>query len=510
VVFSDGNVATVGQTYTLAEIQSATFEPTLNAQGQGSFTFTVAGFNPILSLPDPSALTETVNITVTGVNATTANQLYVAQLYRDLLDRNADANGLNFWSNVLNGGSALSTVVLGIEGSTEYRTDEIQALFQQLLHRPAEAQGQNFYLSQMAQGETIDQVRIEIAASPEYFQTQGGSTLKGYVDALYADLLDRSSDSAGESYWLSMLSDTANRTAVAQGIAGSSEALAIRTTSLYQQILRRAPDLDGLKFNESLMAQSGQAAVVANLASSDEYFEMYAGNGGQSRDLLTELSAAGLIAPQTQNEEGDATKTTGFPSVGIISLDGQGFGGGTLIAPMFVLTAAHVVDGRDPSTLTFTVGGATYNVAQVFEYPGYNPGEIGTDGANDIAILELTRTVTNVTPSPINTTAPAVGQMLTLVGFGARDGGTFGTKYSGTTPIGGISSSLITWTFSNNSEDDTVVGDSGSPEFIEENGVYYIASVTSGGTNLDSGFGDNAYNTRVDVYAAWIDSIAGT
>ena len=511
VVFSDGTVAAVGQSYTLQQIQSAKFEPALNGFGAGTFTFTVAGFNPILSQPDPAVLTESVGITVNGIATNSANQTYVAQLFRDLLGRNANANDLAVFGGQLDGGATWASVAREIENSNEYALHEIQVFYQELLHRSAESGGQNFFLGKMQKGETIDQVMIEIAASPEFFQTQGGSTAQGYVDALYQDFLNRGPESGGENFWVNLLSATGIRAEVAQGIFGSLEAATQRTTNLYEEFLRRSPDAGGLAFGINTLQTQGEAALITDLVGSTEYYDNYTdANNQPTRDLLAGLSAAGLIAPQTQLEQGDSVVTTGFPSVGIISFGGQGVGGGTLIAPQFVLTAAHVVDGRDPSTLTFTVGGATYSVAQVVENPGYNPGAIGTDAANDIAILKLVKLVTNVTPSPINTVAPAAGDLLTLVGFGARGGDTFGVKHSGTTAIGAVGSTLVTWTFANNSEDDTVVGDSGSPQFIEQNGVYYIASIASGGTFLDSSFGDNPYNTRIDVYQTWINSIVGT
>jgi hypothetical protein len=134
---------------------------------------------------------------------------------------------------------------------------------------------------------------------------------------------------------------------------------------------------------------------------------------------------------------------------------------------------------------------------------------IGTDDANDIAILRLDRPVDNVTPSPLFHGTPSLGSELTLVGFGPREGDNqrFGTKRVGTTPIDGVSSTLITWTFDGSHEATTVRGDSGSPQFIYDGGVYYLASIASGGTLNDTYVGDFAYNTRVDAYFDWIATV---
>ncbi|QVL33844.1 DUF4214 domain-containing protein [Telmatocola sphagniphila] len=517
VMFSDGTVAAAGQTYTLAQIQSANFEPKLNASGSGNFTFTVAGFNPILNQPDPTALTRSVPITVSGTTTKTSNELFVAQLYRDLLNRNGSLAELDGWAVQLDAGVAPSTVVTGIESSKEYRADQINALYESLLHRSVDVSGQTSYLGDMQKGATIEQIRVDIASSPEFYRTQGNSSPTGFVEVLYQDILNRTVSTTEAAGWIQQFTKNNNRVSVVEGIANSSEAFQDRTLLLYQQLLRRQPEQSGLTSNATQMAKTGEAAVVATMAGSVEYYSRY--TGGPDSDLRSDASgnsasvstnsSATSDSSQPLNEEGNAATTTGFASVGIVNFSGQGVGGGTLIAPRFVLTAAHVIDGRDPSTLTFTVGGATYNVAKVFEYPEYDPAEIGTNAANDIAVLELTKSVLNVAPSPINESVPAAGQLLTLVGFGARDGDAFGVKHKGTTPIGNVTSTLLTWTYQNNQQDDTVVGDSGSPEFVLKNGVYYIAGITSGGTQTNSSFGDNEYNTRVDVYASWIDSIAG-
>lgn len=134
---------------------------------------------------------------------------------------------------------------------------------------------------------------------------------------------------------------------------------------------------------------------------------------------------------------------------------------------------------------------------------------LGTDDANDIAILQLDRVVEDVTPSRLLTDTPTVGSELTLVGFGPREGDNhqFGTKRVGTTPIDGVTSTLIAWEFDGDNEATTVRGDSGSPQFIHEDGVYYLASIASDGTLNDTYVGDFAYNTRIDTYFDWIASV---
>jgi subtilisin-like proprotein convertase family protein/V8-like Glu-specific endopeptidase len=187
---------------------------------------------------------------------------------------------------------------------------------------------------------------------------------------------------------------------------------------------------------------------------------------------------------------------------------------GTLISPTHVLTAAHCTEGVGNTQGSFEVGGQTYNTTRIHNHPDYNPNDFSR--GDDLAIMELDRPVDGVTPMQIFRQTPQVGTMLTLVGFGEGGTSTGGFdssdtgKQVGQTELEEVTNEHIAWNFDKHTESNTAPGDSGGPAFIQSNGQFLIAGVTSGGDGDAHTLGDYSFDTRIDVHAAWIDGIVGS
>ncbi len=202
---------------------------------------------------------------------------------------------------------------------------------------------------------------------------------------------------------------------------------------------------------------------------------------------------------------GTVANSSQFKNVGVLKQRSFKFCTGTVIAPNWVLTAGHCCEGIRPSQLrqfSFEVDGRNYNWAATYIHPAYN----FPDG--DVALIKLKTNVTGITPAVLRNAAPRVGDFMTIVGFGLTGTGASGTtggsgiKRFGTVRLDGVDPFFVTWNFDSPELNNTAPGDSGGPGFVGGE----IASVCSGGSNEDAGWGDQSFNTRTDAYRTWINT----
>jgi hypothetical protein len=218
---------------------------------------------------------------------------------------------------------------------------------------------------------------------------------------------------------------------------------------------------------------------------------------------------------------GGTTTTVGqYPSVVALVIDSN-LCTATLIAPTWVLTAAHCVDpdvlgiaSQDQVTASARVhfntidvindAGIVATASATFKDPLFNKAHLG---ANDIGLIQLSQPVTNIAPSPINliaAMAPA-GTRVTTVGYGSTAAGTSGTvgveldlknRPTVSCPTLGIGSDTNLLCFSQADNSGTCQGDSGGPSFATIEGKPVVVGVTSFGDQQCAMFGAS---TRVDI-----------
>ncbi|HEV3342844.1 MAG TPA: DUF4214 domain-containing protein [Pirellulales bacterium] len=211
-------------------------------------------------------------VTSTAIVTGTGNQQLVDHIYRDLLGRAPDADGLAAWLAQLDQGLSRSQFVAQVEQSAEYRQDQVMAIYQQYLHRPADPVALETGSQLLAQGATDEQLTEMVVSSPEYFALHGGAN-DGFLAALFQDALNRPIDAGAKAAFGQALAAGANRAEIAAIVFASHEYHAEVVDAAYLQLLHRHSDAAGQSFWANLLdASVTNEQLLAALAASDEYF----------------------------------------------------------------------------------------------------------------------------------------------------------------------------------------------------------------------------------------------
>jgi hypothetical protein len=205
-------------------------------------------------------------------------------------------------------------------------------------------------------------------------------------------------------------------------------------------------------------------------------------------------------------------------------------GSATLIAPDWVLTAAHNLTAA--SSGTFTIDGTSYASTQLIGNPGWNSSN--PFGGYDFGLVHLSTPVVGITPATLYTGSSDVGQIGTFVGFGFMGTGLTGWKtldnqkramqnvidgnFGNPSLVLGCDFDNPHTTADNGFGDATPLtlegcvapGDSGGGVFITIGSQTYLEGVisfvaaTDGNANSD--YGDASGFGRVSAFTPWIIS----
>lgn len=207
-----------------------------------------------------------------------------------------------------------------------------------------------------------------------------------------------------------------------------------------------------------------------------------------------------------------------FAAVGRVSPDGSG----TLIAPRWVLTAAHVAAraGKEGGEVEFD--GRRYAIKRAVIHPQGSPDPRNPNQPPevDLGLLELAEPVVGVAPLALNRAADELGRPHAIVGFGD-----FGPSAASLRRGDGVRRAVM------NVVDDAgpkrlffrfdappkgealegmgAAGDSGGPALIERDGAWQVAGVSSGSEGKPGAYGATDIYVRVSSFLPWIESKLG-
>ena len=207
-----------------------------------------------------------------------ANNQTVLRLFDDLLERPAEASGLQFWTGLLAHGSAPGEVALGILDSVESHTTDISKFYFDFLGRAPDAPGLAGFVNFVQSGGRLDQVESGILGSPEFLQRAGG-TQDRFLATLFLDVLGRQIDPVGQAAFTNMLNQGRTRADVAALVVNSTESQRRFVQQSYVRYLDRPADDAGLQgWTDALNHGLRQEQFLAEVTGSPEYLSRFVAN----------------------------------------------------------------------------------------------------------------------------------------------------------------------------------------------------------------------------------------
>src|SRR5690606_30829118 len=125
--------------------------------------------------------------------------------------------------------------------SAEYRTARIEMFYQDYLGRSVDSAALTYWLNYFASGGTENDFKAALLASPEYRAQFGNDN--SFIAALYQDILGRSAEPNGVTYWADVMNASSDgRAVVVNALLQSEESYYYQVNAAYQKFLGRAAD----------------------------------------------------------------------------------------------------------------------------------------------------------------------------------------------------------------------------------------------------------------------------
>jgi hypothetical protein len=227
------------------------------------------------------------------------------------------------------------------------------------------------------------------------------------------------------------------------------------------------------------------------------------------------LPARAILIRADRDDEEYRELASRYPAT--LSLGAAG-GGGVLIAPRWVLTAAHRAAPLRAPKAALAIGGRPHEVQEVFVHPDWTPG-----GEADLALVFLRVPVAGVAPAAIYRLADEADEAARIVGLGATGRIGEDARKSDGQPRAAINTvdrvGLRTLGLRLKGPEDAsdlqgalAADEGGAPAYFEIGGRILVGGIASWthDANRDGvagNAGDWENYTRVSAFAAWIDEV---
>ncbi|MCA1247773.1 DUF4214 domain-containing protein, partial [Massilia sp. MS-15] len=212
------------------------------------------------------------------------NKLFVMELYRDLLFREAQAAEWGWWQGLLDSGMMdKAQLVSTFLDSAEFQggTAALARLYLAAFERLPDGAGLAYWTGQVGSGASLATVAQDLATSAEFMASYGRLDDAGFMRQLYQNVLGREGDSAGLGFWTAQLAGGLARGEVLLGFAQSAEYRAATdhgvTAALgYLGLLDRDPTSAEIDYwTGKLDAGVPEVVVIGQFLSVPEYHDRF-------------------------------------------------------------------------------------------------------------------------------------------------------------------------------------------------------------------------------------------
>ncbi|MFZ6777240.1 Ig-like domain-containing protein [Undibacterium sp. Ji83W] len=210
------------------------------------------------------------------------SDLFAMQLYRDVLFREADTAGVQYWQGQIDSGKmSRAQVAASFMESAEFQggIGGITRLYFGAFDRLPDRDGLAYWMQAQKDGMNLSKISASFVSSAEFQKTYGALDNTAFVDRVYQNVLHRSSDAAGKAYWLGQLGNGLSRGDMLAGFTESTEFKAnsqskVSLTLDYIGLLGHAPDQATF---DALLSQSGTDVVtlIGQFINSPEYLARF-------------------------------------------------------------------------------------------------------------------------------------------------------------------------------------------------------------------------------------------
>jgi hypothetical protein len=202
-----------------------------------------------------------------------ADARYLDRLHRVFIGRPATEAEIDRGVASLEQGADAIDLTTALARSEQWAGSALDRMYREVLGREPDPEGRAYWMGEIAAGLRLQELGTYFYGSREYARAAGSD--QAYVRRLYEVLLRRAPDGEGLAYWTGELaSGRAQPPDIASGFYVSIESRRERSTRLHQQIMGSTPSNDRRDALADRLSAIGDVGLAAELAAGPDFYRL--------------------------------------------------------------------------------------------------------------------------------------------------------------------------------------------------------------------------------------------